>query len=140
MTQPHEAHGDDRPTAKAAQDRLRAELLTGGLYDLVPPAEVESVITRDDLADTIAEQQQLALSTIRSLVEDGLMEFDGWGDVPLDEAMARVQDLFVNHYDDPGMWAPAVWLKLTNAGKQLANVLQAEARNRKVTEETGKAQ
>jgi hypothetical protein len=30
------------PTATAAQDRLRTELLTSGLYDLVPLAEIES--------------------------------------------------------------------------------------------------
>ncbi|MEZ0364200.1 hypothetical protein ACAG26_10935 [Mycobacterium sp. pUA109] len=119
------AHPDEaRPNrGDTAQDRLRKELLTSGLYDLVPLAQVESVITRDDLAETTAEQQSLALSTIRSLVADGLMQFDEWDDIPLDEAMSRVRDLFVNHYEDPAAWAFAVWLKLTEAGTRIATEL-----------------
>jgi hypothetical protein len=62
-----------------AQDTLRAELLISGLYDDVPLAQIESVITRDNLAETTAQQQELALDTIRSLVADGLMQFDGVG-------------------------------------------------------------
>ncbi|MGV7852585.1 hypothetical protein PJM29_30920, partial [Mycobacterium kansasii] len=71
------------------------------------------MITRDTLATTPAEQQSLVLSVVRSLVDDGLMTVEGWDDLSLDESMARVYDLFVNHYDDPGMWAFSVWLKLT---------------------------
>jgi hypothetical protein len=56
-----------------------------------------------------AEQQELALSLMRSLINDGLMEFEEWGDLLFDEAMARV-------HDDPGMWVFAVSLKLTEAG------------------------
>ena len=61
-----------------AQDELRAQLLADMLGDCVPMAHVESVITRGHLADTVADRHELALSTIRSLLEDGLMEI---GDV-----------------------------------------------------------
>src|SRR5574337_1678187 len=125
MAQPDEARPAEDNTAMAAQDRLRSELLISGLYDLVPLAEVESVITRDNLAETLPAQQGLALQTVRSLVEDGLMEFEGWHDLPLDEAMARVRDRFLGHYDDPGAWAFAVWLKLTKAGSRIAKAPQA---------------
>lgn len=101
-------------------------MLISGLYDQVPLAEVESVITGEHLAQTVAAQQELALSAIRSLVDAGLMEFDGWDDLPLDAAMSRVYDLFVNHYDDPGMWAFSVWLKLTEAGAQYARELKSK--------------
>lgn len=114
-------------TALSAQDRLRKQLLTSGLYDLVPLAEVESVITGEHLAETPAEQQQLAMSVVRSLVTDGLMEFEGWDGVALDDAMARVHDLFITHYADPGMWAFAIWLKLTELGKRIATELEANA-------------
>jgi hypothetical protein len=127
MTEPDKARRAENHIAMAAQDRLRAELLTSGLYDLVPLAEVESVITRDRLAVTTADQQELALSVMRSLVNEGLMEFQGWDNLPLDEAMARVRDVFINHYDDPGAWAFAVWLRLTESGKRIAEVLKAEA-------------
>jgi hypothetical protein len=112
-------------TIMNAQDRLRTELLTSGLYDLVPMAQVESVITGDHLAATTSDQQALALSVVRSLVADGLMDFVGWDELPLDEAMARVHDLFINHYDDPGTWAFAIWLRLTEAGQRTAEELKA---------------
>jgi hypothetical protein len=67
-----------------AHETLRAELLTSGLSDEVPLAEVESVINRHQLTKTTAERQELALSTMRSLVADGLMQFEGWEDLPLD--------------------------------------------------------
>lgn len=126
VTEPDEADRAANETAIAARNRLRAELLTSGLYDLVPLAEIESVITRDPLAATTADQQELALSVMRSLVDDGLMEFEGWDNLPLDEAMARVRDLFISNYDDPGAWAFAVWLRLTESGKRIAEHLKAE--------------
>jgi hypothetical protein len=127
MSQPDEARCAENQTAPTAQDRLRTELLTSGLDDLVPLAEVESVITGQHLAATTADQQELALSVVRSLIADGLMEFEGWDDVPLNEAMARVHELFVTHYEDPGSWAFAIWLKLTETGKRIATELKAKA-------------
>jgi hypothetical protein len=59
------------------------------------------VITGGDLAEGVPEIQKLALSVIRSLVEDGLMKFEGWDDVGIDEAMGRVRSLFVDQYDIP---------------------------------------
>ena len=64
-------------SAMTARETLRAELLTSGLSDEVPLAEVETVINRLRLTKTIAERQELALSTMRSLVADGLMQFYG---------------------------------------------------------------
>ena len=124
-TQPDGDRRADSQTARGVQGRLRSELLVSGLYDMVPLAEVESVIAGEHLAATTVKQQELALSVVRSLVDDGLMEFVGWEDLPLNEAMARVYDLFVTHYDDPGMWAFAVWLKLTETGKHFAEALKA---------------
>lgn len=114
-------------TTQEARQKLRSALLTSSLYDDVPLAEVESVITRNGLADGVAEQQQLALSVIRSLVEDGLMKFQGWDDIGIDEAMQRVRGLFVEQYDDPGAWVFAVWLKATESGRRAAEALKASA-------------
>lgn len=106
------------------QDRLRNEVLISGLYDLVPLAQIESVITRDSLAGTTVAQQELALSVIRSLVGDGLMQFEGWDELSLDEQMARLHELFIIHYEDPGIWAFAVWLNLTENGRRIATELE----------------
>jgi hypothetical protein len=110
-----------------AHDKLRNELLKSSQYDDVPLAQVESVITGGDLAEGVPEMQQLAISVIRSLVEDGLMKFEGWDDLNLDEAMNRVRELFVDQYDDPGAWVFAVWLKATEAGRRAAEALNTPA-------------
>jgi hypothetical protein len=47
--------------------------------DWVPLAEVDSIIIDNHLAETRPAQQDLALKTIQSLAEDGLMEI---GDIP----------------------------------------------------------
>ncbi|MDI3315313.1 MAG: hypothetical protein QJR12_13905 [Mycobacterium sp.] len=134
MTQPDEARSTEYQTAMAAQDRLRTELLISGLYDWVPLAQVQSLITRDSLAETLPGQQDLALQTIRSLVADGLMEvgdlpgpgekFSAWN-LPIDAVMERVYDRFVRHYDDPTLWEFSIWLNLTDLGERIAKVLKA---------------
>jgi hypothetical protein len=118
-----------------SQDRLRAELLTSGLSDWVPLAEVITAITHYHLAETLTEEQELALSTIRSLLHDGLMKIGGlpgpgqipdWG-LSIDAAMDRVYDLYVTHYDEPIKWEFIVWLGLTENGERVARTLEAEA-------------
>ncbi|ETW26038.1 hypothetical protein MGAST_29585 [Mycobacterium gastri 'Wayne'] len=83
-----------------------------------------------------AAQQQFALRTIRSLLEDGLMQigdlpypgekFAGW-DVSIDAAMQRVHDLFVRRYDDRASWDLTIWLGLTPAGERQAHKLKGDA-------------
>jgi hypothetical protein len=111
-------------TTQTAQDKLRNELLISSLYDDIPLAQIEGAITRDHLAEGPAQIQQLALSVIRSLVEDGLMMFVGGENVDIDEAMERVRGLFVDQYDDPGAWVFAVWLKATESGRRAAEALK----------------
>jgi hypothetical protein len=136
MTQPDDAHGDEHSNPATAYNKLRAQLLTSGLYDWVSLAEVETIISQYHLADTIAERQELVLKTIRSLMEDGLMEigelpgpdgkFPAWGPT-VDEAMKRLYDRFVGHYADPPSWDFSIWLGLTDAGKRIAQSLEAQA-------------
>ncbi|EUA07642.1 hypothetical protein I546_5294 [Mycobacterium kansasii 732] len=136
MTRPDENRRPETRPIETAQDRLRAELLISALYDLVPLAEVESVIIRDNLATTIPARQQFALRTIRSLLEDGLMQigdlpypgekFAGW-DLSIDAAMQRVHDLFVRHYDERALWDLTIWLGLTPAGERQAHKLKGDA-------------
>jgi uncharacterized protein with GYD domain len=134
MTQPDEARHVEDHSAKTALDRLRKELLTSGLYDWVPLVEVKTAIANYHLADTLAAQQDLALRTIRSLVEDGLMEigdlpgpdgkFPAWN-LQIDAAMERVYDRFIRHYDDSTRWEFSIWLGLTDSGKRTAKALKA---------------
>jgi hypothetical protein len=134
MTEPYKAHRAGPHMATNAQDRLRMELLTSGLYDWVPLVEVQTAITHYHLAETLRAQQDLALQTIRSLVEDGLMQigdlpgpdgnFPAWN-LPVETAIERVHDRFVRHYDDPTKWEFSIWLGLTDSGRRTANALKA---------------
>ncbi len=120
-----------------ALKKLRTELLTSALEDWVPLTEVETVISYFQLADSRDVRQELALRTIRSLVEDGLMEI---GDLPtegtrliawnlsLDEAMSRLRERYVEHYDEPAQWDFSIWLGLTESGERVAKELVDEAR------------
>lgn len=120
-----------RPHEKAmsAQDLLRAEILNSALYDWVPMREVQLDITENRLAETLEDQQELALSTIRSLLEDGLVKIGGlpepgelpdWG-LPVDAAMDRLYDRYVTRHDDPVEWEFTTWLGLTDTGRRVAN-------------------
>jgi hypothetical protein len=118
-----------------AQERLRMELLTSALYDWVPLIEVKTVIAQYELAETLAAQQDLALQTIRSLLEDGLMQigalpgrgekFPAW-DLPIDTTMERLYDSFVRHYDNE-LWEFRIWLGLTESGRRLAKNFESGA-------------
>jgi hypothetical protein len=124
----HDTQGD-----RNAHERLRAELLISGLSDWVSLAEVQQVISHFELADTDSERQDLVLRTIRSLLNDGLMQigelpgpdgkFPAWE--PIDVAMDRLRERFVGHYAEPTSWDYSIWLGLTDAGRPVAKALRA---------------
>ncbi|BBX98476.1 hypothetical protein [Mycobacterium lacus] len=138
MTQPGEDHRAGNQPDGAAQERLRAALLISALSDWVPLAEVETAITHYHLSETRPTRQEFAVQTVRSLLDDGLMQignlpypgehFSAW-DLPIDAAMERVYHLFVNHYDEPHLWEFTIWLALTPAGERLAHALRDRRRN-----------
>ena len=135
MTGPDDARRSEGEESMSAQDRLRAVLLTSGLYDWVSLAEVTTAINHYRLAETLPAQQDLALRTIRSLLEDGLMQIgdlpskgssslDAW-DLTIDAAMEHAHNRFVRHYDD-AMWEFTIWLGPTDAGKRVARELEGK--------------
>jgi hypothetical protein len=120
-----------------AQDTLRDDILASGHDDFVSMADVQACIFDGLLADLSIEQQQLVVDTVRSLLEDGLMEL---GDIPgrddpgfkpwpgtVDEVMTRFVDRFVGHYDDPLEWQYSIWLNLTARGQQVSNDIVGKA-------------
>jgi hypothetical protein len=123
----------DTQRDRNAYERLRAELLIGGLSDWVSLAEVQQIISHFQLAEADSERQDLVLRTIRSLLNDGLMQigelpgpdrkFPAWE--PIDVAMDRLRERFVDHYAEPTSWDYSIWLGLTDAGRPVANALRA---------------
>jgi hypothetical protein len=124
----HDTQGD-----RNAYERLRAELLISGLSDWVSLAEAQQIISHFQLADTDSERQDLVLRTIRSLLNDGLMQigelpgpdgkFPAWE--PIDVAMDRLRERFVGHYAEPTSWDHSIWLGLTETGRPAAKALRA---------------
>ena len=115
-------------SSTTAQDTLRDEILAGGHDDWVSMAELRGCISRGRLADAASERQQLMLKTIRSLLQDGLIEV---GDIPapgdpgflvwpgtLEDVMDGLTERIVGRSDDPDSWEYATWLNLTPKGQQ----------------------
>ena len=115
-----------------ADERLRAELLTSALSDWVSLAEVQQFICNFELANTDSERQDLTLRTIRSLLDDGLIQigelpgpdgkFPAWPSI--DVAMDRLRERFVDHYAEPASWDYSIWLGVTDAGRPVAKALR----------------
>lgn len=113
-----------------AEDLLRADILAYGIDDWVSLADVRGALDRRGLTAIPADRQRLILSTIRSMLTDGLIEvgaipgpddpgFIAWpGGV--DAVMARLESLLVGQRDDPDTWEYATWLNLTPAGDAVA--------------------
>jgi hypothetical protein len=122
----------DTPRDQNADERLRAELLTSALSDWVSLAEIQQIISHFELADTDSERQDLVIRTIRSLLNDGLMQigelpgpdgtFPAWE--PIDVAMDRLRERYVDHYAEPASWDYSIWLGLTDAGRPVAKALR----------------
>jgi hypothetical protein len=139
-SQEHEAIMKNVSTA---QGILRAAILASGHDDWVSMADVRGNISRRRLADSPSDRQQLMLQTVRSLLQDGLVEV---GDIPApgdpgfllvwpgntDEVMERLTDRIVGRYDDPDSWEYATWLNLTAKGEQAS--AEIVRRNRKAND------
>jgi len=113
-----------------AQEILREDILVGGHDDWVSMADVRGRISRRRLVDSATERQQLTLRTVRSLMEDGLVEV---GDIPapgdpgflvwpgtIDEIMTQLTERIVGRCDDPDSWEYSTWLSLTAEGHRVA--------------------
>jgi hypothetical protein len=113
-------------------DDVRERLLLEGLRDWIHLSEIHARFKFDHHTTKRpdAEAQQLTLSMIRELVDEGLFVlgvpgkkeasgFKPW-DLPLDEAMAMIEHKYVTNFEDRWNWATCAWLELTKKGKALA--------------------
>jgi hypothetical protein len=118
--------------AATEHDWVKEGLLIEGLRDWSSLSDVHSSFMPDTGPPRpVHELQQLTLSMIRELVSEGLFEvgkiegpkrkprFAPW-DLSLDEAMAKIEDAYIKHFDDPWAWRCICWLQSTDKGKKLA--------------------
>ncbi|OBK38181.1 hypothetical protein A5658_26595 [Mycobacterium sp. 1245111.1] len=119
-----------------AQDTLRGDILAVGIEDFVSLAAVQGLIDDGDLADSASERQQLVVNTVRSMLEEGLVEvgvipspsspgFKTWPGT-VDEVMERFAERFVGHYEDRYEWAYKIWLNLTTKGREVSAAFEDE--------------
>jgi hypothetical protein len=124
-------------SGSSSHDILRQDILAVGVDDFVSMADVIQLIDDGGLADSAAELQQLVGDTVRSLLDDGLVEVGGlpspsspgfktWPG-KVDEVMTRFTDRFVAHYDDRYEWAYKVWLNLTAEGREVSAAFEDES-------------
>jgi len=122
---------------QTAQETLRGDILAVGVDDFVSMADVQGLIDYGGLADSAAECQQLVLNTLRSMLEEGLVEvgvipspsspgFKTWPGT-VDEVMERFAERFVAHYDDRYEWAYKIWLNLTAKGREQSAAFDDES-------------
>ncbi|MHA7650060.1 hypothetical protein ACX9NE_09980 [Mycobacterium sp. ML4] len=118
--------------AAAEHDWVKEGLLIEGLQDWSSLSNVHSSFMPETGPPRPAhEVQQLTLNMIRELVSEGLFvlgvpagpwrhpHFEPW-DLPLDAAMAKIEDAYVTHFDDRWNWVTMCWLAPSEKGKKLA--------------------
>jgi hypothetical protein len=121
---------DDKATSE--HEDVKERLLIEGLQDWIHLTEIHTEFAFDNQTPKrpVAEAQQLTLNMIRELAEEGLFDlgeivrkghsgFEAWN-LPLDEAMAKIEHAYVTNFDERWNWSFYVWLQLTEKGKALA--------------------
>jgi hypothetical protein len=115
-------------------DQVRENLLIEGLMDAISLGEVHTAFMYEGHTPkrSLHEAQKLTLNMLRELVSDGLFVlgtpspskgnptgFTPW-DLPLDGAMAKIEDTYVKRFDDRWGWTTMVWMNQTDKGNKLA--------------------
>lgn len=112
----------------------RDEVLLWGLVDWVELDRIHRYVASENPNEPNAVVQSRTLDLIRSLVSDGLFQvgdlntedrrFKAWN-VPLDEAIQRIRDVYVVNFEDESRWPWFCWLALTEAGQQVAEDIES---------------
>jgi hypothetical protein len=114
-------------------DHVKEALLIEGLRDWIHLSEVHSAFIPDTgPRPPLEELQELTLNMIHELVSEGLFvlgqpsptkddptDFTQW-QLPLDAAMAKIKDAYVNNFEDRHNWITMVWMNQTDKGEKLA--------------------
>lgn len=121
---------EDKGTSE--YEDVKENLLVEGLCDWIRLGEVHSEFLFENHTPkrSAAEAQELTLRMIRELVEEGWFDlgeivrntndgFEAW-DLPLDDAMASIEEKYVANFDDRWGWTACAWLQLTEKGRALA--------------------
>jgi hypothetical protein len=134
VTQPPDDSQPDSRRAMHGDRSLRDELLrdlSGG--ECLPLGHIDSVVAYDHPTEPLAARQSRVITTIESLLTDGLLvigDIVGGSDdyvspwkLSTEDALARLRELYVTHHDNEVGWNWTTWFALTPEGERVAEKL-----------------
>ena len=130
MTEPRDQNAPESPQPRAGEQAFRDELLrdmSGG--ESLSLSDIDSIIAYDYRAEPLSTRQSRVITAIKSLLNDGLIvsgdpgfagePVESW-QLPTEEALARLHERYVTHYDDFSKWGWCTWFELTPEGERAA--------------------
>jgi hypothetical protein len=114
------------------------EVLLLGLIDWVPLERVHQAVVDAYPGRPIRDIQEATVALVGGLVGEGLFfigdltgessRFLPWP-ITREQAIQRIRDAYVNHFDDPDHWSWFCWLDLTDRGAAIAQPIEDRLRS-----------
>jgi hypothetical protein len=130
VTEPCDQNAPDGHQPRSGERSFRDELLrdmSGG--ESLSLSDIDSIIQYDYRAEPLSTRQSRVVTAIKSLLNDGLIVIgdpgfagepvESW-QLPTQEALARLHDRYLTHYDDFSKWGWSTWFELTPEGERVA--------------------
>jgi hypothetical protein len=137
VTEPHDQNAPESPPPRPGEQAFRDELLrdmSGGEY--LSLSDIDSIIQYDYRTEPLSTRKSRVMTAVASLLSEGLVvvgaivggtgaTVDPWK-LSTEEALVRLRDLYVAHYDDEDRWGWVVWFALTPEGERAAAPLKGD--------------
>ena len=122
-----------RPGEQAFRDELLRDM-SGGEY--LSLSHIDSKIQYDYRTEPLSERQARVMTAVVSLLTEGQAvvgeivggtgaTVDPWK-LSTEEALVRLRELYVAHYDEEDRWGWVVWFALTPEGERAAVALKGD--------------
>jgi hypothetical protein len=137
VTEPRDQNAPESHPPRPGEQAFRDELLrdmAGGEY--LSLSHIDSKIQYDYRAEPLSTRQSRVMTAVASLLSEGLVvvgaivggtgaTVDPWR-LSTEEALARLRELYVAHYDDWDKWGWVVWFALAPDGERVAAPLKGD--------------
>jgi len=137
VTEPRDQNAPESHQPRPGEQAFRDELLrdmSGGEY--LSLSHIDSKIQYDYRTEPLSERQARVMTAVVSLLTEGqavIGEIVGGTGATVDpwklsteEALVRLRELYVAHYDDEDRWGWVVWFALTPEGERAAVALKGD--------------
>ncbi len=137
MTEPRDQDAPESPQPRPGEQIFRDELLrdmSGG--ESLSLSDIDSKIQYDYRTEPLSERQARVMTAVVSLLTEGqavIGEIVGGTGATVDpwklsteEALVRLRELYVAHYDDEDRWGWVVWFALTPEGERGAEAWKGD--------------